>query len=100
MASAQSLYTLAYKLSIKALDLFANKTQEVDGLGTLNGQAQSSAPDELGQRTQCTAHAESDCVVERLLEAVVVEEDTRGSVDIRMGVLGLFFVSISSKRDC
>lgn len=75
--------------NLSNIGLFSNKTQEVDGLGTLNGQTQSSAPDELGQRTQCTAHTECDSVVEGLLEAVVVEKDTRGCVDIRMGVLSL-----------
>lgn len=82
----------------QVLSLFSNETQEVDGLGALNGQSQCSAPDELGQRTQGTAHAECDSVVEGLLEAVMVEQDTRGGVDVRMRVLGLFFVSISSKN--
>ena len=38
---------------------------------------------------QSTADTKGDSVVERLLEAVVVEQNTRGSVNVGVGVLGL-----------
>lgn len=95
MASTEGLYPC--NEFYRNLDLFSNETQKVDGLGTLNGQSQCSAPDELSQRAQCAAHTKCHSVVEGLLEAIVVEQDTRGGVDVRMGVLGLFIVSISSK---
>jgi hypothetical protein len=70
--------------------LFASeKAEQVDGLGSLNRQPESSAPDELSQRTQGTADTKGDRVVERLLEAVVVEENTRRGVNVGVGVLGL-----------
>lgn len=58
-------------------DLVQN-TLEVDGLRTLNRQTQCPVPDKLCKRTKTTADTESGGVVEGLLEAVVVEEDTRG----------------------
>jgi hypothetical protein len=71
-------------------DLFLNKAQEVDALGALNGQAQSAIPDQLGKGTKGTADTEGDSVVERLLEAEVVEEDTTGGINVGVGVLGLW----------
>ena len=62
---------------------------QVDRLGSLNGQAQRSVPDELRQRTQPATYAKRCRVVKRLLEAVVVEEHARGRVDVGEGVLGL-----------
>lgn len=76
---------------LTAWPLFASEqTEEVDGLGSLNGQSESSAPDKLSQRTKGAADTKGDGVVERLLEAVVVEENTRGSVDVGVRVLGLW----------
>ena len=70
--------------------LFLQQAQEVDALGALDGHAQSTVPDELDQRSQCTADTECDGVVEGLLEAVVVEEDNGGGIDVGVGVLGLY----------
>jgi hypothetical protein len=55
--------------------LFLQKTQQVDALGALDGHAQGAVPDELDQWSESAAHTECDGVVQRLLEAVVVEED-------------------------
>ena len=68
---------------------FLHQTQQVDALGPLDGETQSAIPDELDERTQSTADTEGDGVVQRLLEAVVVEEDAGGGVDVGVGVLGL-----------
>lgn len=82
-------YIFEYKLSIRNWGLLSKKTQKVDGLGTLDRQSQSTAPDKLSQRTQSTAHTERYGVVQGLLEAVVVEEDTGGGIDVGVGVLSL-----------
>lgn len=70
--------------------LFLQQTQEVDALRALNGHAHGTIPDELDQGSEGTADTESDGVVQGLLEAVVVEEDTRNGVDVGVGVLGLY----------
>lgn len=70
--------------------LFLQQTQQVDALGTLDGHAHGTVPDELDQGSEGTADTESDGVVQGLLEAVVVEEDAGDSVDVRVGVLGLY----------
>lgn len=69
------------------------QSQEVDALGALNRQAESPVPDELHQRAEGAADTEGNGVVQRLLEAIVVEEDTGGGVDVGVGVLGLRGVS-------
>lgn len=69
--------------------LFLEQAEQVDTLGALNGQTKSTVPYQLGKRTQCAAHTECDGVVQRLLESIVVEQDTRGSIHVRVGVLGL-----------
>lgn len=74
------------------LSLFLQQALEVDALGALDGHAQGTVPDELDEGSEGTADTEGDGVVQGLLEAVVVEEDTRGGVDVGVGVLGL--------RDC
>jgi hypothetical protein len=51
---------------------------KVDGLGSLDGKTQSPVPDELCKRAEAAADTKGGSVVERLLEAVVVEQDTRG----------------------
>lgn len=51
-------------------------TLQVDALGALNGQAESAVPDELCKGAKTTRDAEGGGVVKRLVEAVVVEEDT------------------------
>jgi hypothetical protein len=62
---------------------------EVDALGALDGQAQCAVPDELCEGTEAAGDAEGRRVVERLFEAVVVEQDAGGGVDVGEGVLGL-----------
>ena len=69
--------------------LFLQQTKEVDALGALDGHTHGAVPDELDQGSKGTANTESDGVVEWLLEAVVVEEDTGDGVDVGVGVLGL-----------
>jgi hypothetical protein len=69
--------------------LFLEQAQEVNALGALNGHAQGTIPDQLGKGTKGTADTEGNSVVKRLLEAVVVEQDTTGSIDIGVGVLSL-----------
>jgi hypothetical protein len=70
--------------------LFLKQTQQVDALGALDRHAHGTIPDELDQGSEGTADTESDGVVQGLLEAVVVEEDTGDGVDVRVGVLSLY----------
>lgn len=65
------------------------ETLEVDALGALNGQTQSTVPDQLGKRSKTTGHTESGGVVKSLVESVVVEQDTGAAVDVGVRVLGL-----------
>lgn len=69
--------------------LFLEQAQQVDALGALNGHAQGTIPDELGQGTKSTADTEGDGIVEGLVESIVMEEDSAGGINIRVGVLGL-----------
>lgn len=65
------------------------ETSQVDALGALNGEAESTVPDELGQGTQTARDTKGGSVVQGLVEAVVVEQDTRAAVNVRVRVLGL-----------
>lgn len=65
------------------------ETLEVDTLWSLDRETKGTAPDKLGEWAKSTADTEGDGVVKRLLEAVVVEEDTGSSINIRVRVLGL-----------
>jgi hypothetical protein len=58
-------------------------------LGPLNGGTDGTVDDELGKHTKSARHTEENSVVVLLSEAVVLEEDTRVSVDVGVGVLGL-----------
>lgn len=60
-----------------------------EGLGTLNGGADSAVNDELGEDTNGAGDTKEDGVVVGLGEAVVLEEDTGVGVDVGEGVLGL-----------
>jgi hypothetical protein len=57
------------------LDQFHQPLQ-IDTLWSLDGHAQSTIPDKLGQRSQASAHTEGDSVVQRIFEAVVMEQHT------------------------
>lgn len=70
-------------------ELFLQKTEQVDALGTLNGHTQSSVPNQLDQGSKGTTHAESDGVVQWFLESIVVEQDARYGVDVRVRVFSL-----------
>lgn len=74
--------------SLAALSLL-QETLEVDALGALNGETQGAVPDELGEGTQTTRDTKGGGVVQGLVEAVVVEEDTGAAVDVGVRVLGL-----------
>ena len=65
------------------------QTQQVDTLGPFDRKTQSPIPNELYKRTEGTADAKGDGVVQGLLEAIVVKKDARRSVHVRMRVLGL-----------
>ena len=78
----------AYDLPRLCADLVQYALQ-VDRLGPLDGKTQCPVPNQLCERAQTTADTEGRCVVERLLEAEVVEENTGRRVDVREGVLGL-----------
>ena len=67
----------------------SKETLHVDGLRALDGEAKGTGPDELGEGSDGTADTEGDGVVQGLLEAEVVEEHARCSIDIRVRVLGL-----------
>jgi hypothetical protein len=69
-------------------------TLEVDALGALDGQTQCPVPDELCEGAEATADTESRSVIQRLVEAVVVEQHTRRRIDVRERVLGLVHWSV------
>lgn len=74
------LYHTSYNFYSSSTLLCADLVQdtlEVDRLGALNGQTQCPVPDELCKWAKTTADTEGGSVVERLLEAVVVEEHAR-----------------------
>lgn len=59
-------------------------------LGSLERQAESTSPHKLGKAAKGTGDTEDDGVVLKLGQAIVVEDTSRGSVDVRPGVLGLY----------
>lgn len=69
-------------------DLVQNALQ-VDALWPLDGQAQCPIPNELCEGPEATADTEGCCVIERLFEAIMVEEDARGRVDVGVRVFSL-----------
>lgn len=74
--------------------LFLGKVQQtlhIDALGSLNGKAEGTAPNQLRKWSQSAADAKGDGVIKWLLEAVVVEEHAGRGVDIWMRVFSLFF---------
>ena len=84
--------TLKYWYRLITPPLRANLVQDalqVDALGPLNRQTQRPVPDELRKRPKSTADTKRRSVVERLLESEVVEENTRGRVDVGERVLRL-----------
>ncbi len=88
MVSSQIVLLVCLSSTCLGADLVQD-TLEVDALGALDGQTQRSVPDELCERPKTTADTECGGVVECLLEAVVVEENAGGGVDIGEGVLRL-----------
>ena len=70
------------------LDLL-EETLEVNALRPLNGQTKRSIPDQLRQRTQTARYTECGCVVQSLVESVVVEENSRRAVDVGVRVFRL-----------
>ena len=58
-------------------------------LGRSMGRPRARSPDELGEGAQAARDTKGGGVVERLVEAVVVEEDAGAAVDVGVGVLGL-----------
>jgi len=68
-------------------------------LGPLNGGTNGAVDDKLGKDTEGAGHAEEDGVVALLGEAVVLEEDTGVSVDVRIGVLGLAMLGENARGD-
>lgn len=97
LKQAQTLYSNIYKQLLSLLcfsrhtlraDLLQD-TLKIDALGTFDRQTQCPIPDELCEGSETTADTEGGRIVERLLEAEVVEEDTGRRVDVRERVLGL-----------
>lgn len=74
------------------------QAQKVDALRTLDGQAQRAVPDQLDQRAECAADTEGNRIVQGLLEAVVVEEDTGSGVNVGVRVLGLGMLVIGFQK--
>lgn len=60
-----------------------------EGLGTLDGQAESAIPDEGGEHAEGTGHAKQYGVIVHLLHAVVLQQDTGVGIYIGPGVLDL-----------
>lgn len=52
------------------------QTLKIDTLRSFDRQTQSSVPDQLSQRSQSPTHTECCSIVQCLMEAIVVEENT------------------------
>ena len=72
---------------------------QVDTLRPLDRQPQRAIPDQLGQRSQAARDAKGGGVVERFVEAVVVEEHAGAAVDVGEGVLRLAVFLQHAGRD-
>jgi hypothetical protein len=83
-----STFTLGIFSFLFALNLLED-TLEVDALRSLDRQTQSSVPNQLGERAKTTRHTECGSVVQSLVEAVVVEQDSGAAIDVGVRVLGL-----------
>ena len=77
----------------------SQQTLQIHTLGPLNRQAQRPIPDQLRQRPQPARDAKRGGVVERLVEAVVMEEDAGTAIHVREGVLGLTVAGQHHGRD-
>ena len=58
-------------------------------LGTLDGEAERTIPDELRQDTQSTRNTKQDCVVILFRHSIVLQKDTTVSIHVGPWVLGL-----------
>ena len=68
--------------------------QFCSSLGSLlNAKAKCAIPDQLCQWAKTSANTEGGSVVQRVVETVVVEQNTRAAVDVGEGVLGLAVLS-------
>jgi hypothetical protein len=64
-----------------------------NGFGAFDGAALEAVPDEARENTQLTGNTKENSVEVLLSEAVVLEEDTRVSIDVGVRVLGLTVLS-------
>lgn len=62
---------------------------EVDGAGSFDGKTEGSGPDEVGHASEGSGDSEDSSVVLIFGESEGVEEDTRVSIDVGVGVLDL-----------
>lgn len=67
----------------------SEESLQIHTLRSLNWQTQRSVPDELCKGPKASTDTESDRVVEWLLESIMMEQDSRSGIDIRVGVFGL-----------
>ena len=70
-----------------------------DRLWPLERQAEGAVPEELSEDAVRAAHTEEDGVVVVLRQAIVLEQDTRVGVDVRVGVLGLAVLCEDLRHD-
>lgn len=96
-----TIYTPSSTLSTHRLPhpsrLFRKLQQplQIDTLRPFNRQSKGSIPDQLRQGAETARDAEGGGVVERVVEAVVVEEHAGGGIDVWVGVFGLWKGDVS-----
>jgi hypothetical protein len=76
-------------LNVEVVLNFLDKVLKCERVGSLNGEAKSSAPDLGGHDTEGARNTEEDGVVIELVETVVHKEGTRASINIGPGVRNL-----------
>lgn len=79
---------ISFKESLQLLDEL-NPLVSGEGLGALNGRAESTVNNQLRKDTDGARNTKENSVVAGLSKAVVLEKNTRVGVDVGEGVLGL-----------
>jgi len=83
------LMTVLTMMNVKVMLNLLNEVLKSERVGSLDGEAEGSAPDLGGHDTEGAGHTEEDSVVVELVEAVVHEEGTGTGVNVGPGVRDL-----------
>lgn len=72
---------------------------QIHTLRPLNRQPQRAIPNQLRQRAQPPRHPKRRRIIQRLLEPIMIKQDTRRTIHIRMRILGLPMLQQHLRRD-